>query len=112
MEPDLFRATGRSPAGRLFIALWGGLAIVDLSRPGGALLAGSLVFALVAACATGQSWLAAGAIAGTGWLVVNGFVEHRYGELGFGPTSWFLLAVVLIVTLTVAARTTRPAGHR
>jgi hypothetical protein len=109
MEQDLFRVTGRSPAGRLFVALWGGLAIVDMARPGGALLAGTLVIALAAACGAGQSWPAATSIATTGWLVVNGFVEHRYGELGFGRTSWFLLVLGLVATHSVAARTTRSA---
>jgi hypothetical protein len=105
MEPALLRATGRSAGGRLFVALWGGLLVVDVSRPAGNLLTSGLVVVLVACCGIGQSVGAATAIAGTGWLVINGFVEHEYGELGFDPTSWWLLAAVLVVVLTVALRT-------
>jgi hypothetical protein len=110
MEPALLRATGWSPAGRLFITLWGGLLVVDVARPAGALVAGALVVALVACCGVGQSLLASTGIAATGWLVINGFVQHQYGELGFGRASWWLLAAVLVVVLTVALRT--EAGRR
>jgi hypothetical protein len=110
MEPALLRATGRSPGGRLFVALWGGLVVVDVTRPAGALLTTGLVVGLVACCGIGQSIPAATAIAGTGWLVINGFVQHQYGELGFGSTSWWLLGVVLVVVLIVALRT--EAGRR
>ncbi|RNM16257.1 hypothetical protein [Nocardioides pocheonensis] len=105
MEPDLLEATRRGPAGRLFVALWGGLAVVDVSRPAGALLSGGLVLVLVAACGVHQTWWSAASIATTGWLVVNGFVQHRYGELGFGASSWALFALALAVVLAVAART-------
>jgi hypothetical protein len=105
MEPALLRATGRSLAGRLFVALWGGLLVVDLARPAGGLLTGALIVLLVACCGIGQSLPAATCLAGTGWLVINGFVEHEYGELGFGTTSWWLLGAVLVVVLTVALRT-------
>ena len=104
MERALLRATGRSLGGRLFVALWGGLAVVDLTRPTSRLLAGSLIVVLVACCGIGQSIPAASAIAGTGWLVINGFVQHQYGELGFNRTSWWTLAVVLSVALAVAFR--------
>jgi hypothetical protein len=112
VENDLFRTTRRSPAGRVFVALWGGLAVVDVSRPGGGLLAGALVLVLTAACAAGQSLLPATAVAGTGWLVIDGFVQHQYGELGFGPASWWLLALVLTAALAVASRTAGRAGRR
>ena len=110
MEPALLRATGRSPGGRLFVALWGGLAVVDVTRPAGGLLTGTLVVGLVACCAVGQSIAAATAIAGTGWLVLNGFVQHQYGELGFGRANWWPLAVVLVVVLAVASRTEAGRG--
>lgn len=112
MDADLLRLARRSPAGRLFIALWGGLAVVDLARPTGGLIAGGLVVALVAGCGVGQSRPAAAAIATTGWLVINGFVQHRYGALGFGPASWWLLALVLAVALVVSGRTGRPSDAR
>jgi hypothetical protein len=110
MEPALLRATGRSPGGRLFVALWGGLAVVDLTRPAGGLLTGALMVVLVACCGVGQSIPAAASIAATGWLVLNGFVLHQYGELGFSRASWWLLGAVLVVVLAVALRT--EAGRR
>jgi hypothetical protein len=106
MEPALMHTTVHSLGGRLFVTLWGGLAVVDLVRPaGGGFLAGGLVVGLVALCGVGLSVVAAAAVAGTGWLVLNGFVIHRYGELGFGASSWGLLAAVLLVGLVVAVRT-------
>jgi len=90
------------------VALWGGLAVVDLTRPGGSeVVTGIAVVALVGLCGVGQGPVAAAAIATTGWLVINGFVQHRYGELGFGAGSWWLLATLLVVVLTIASRTTR-----
>jgi hypothetical protein len=109
MEPALTHATVHSLGGRLFVTLWGSLALVDLARPAGGLMAGGLVVGLVAVCGVGLSVLAASAVSGTGWLVLNGFVLHRYGELGFGATSWGLLVAVLVVGLVVAVRT---AGAR
>ena len=112
MEHDLFKTTRNSPSGRVFVALWGGLALVDVGRPGGGLLTGTLVVALTAACAVGQALVPAAAVAVTGWLVIDGFVQHRYGELGFAPASWWLLALVLAAVLAVAARTARRTDRR
>jgi hypothetical protein len=113
MERELIRATSRTVAGRVFVALWGGLAVVDLARPaGGGLFAGTLVVALVAACGVGQSVPGAAAIAATGWLVINGFVLHRYGELGFGAASRWALVLVLAIGLVVAAGTARATDRR
>jgi len=107
MQPALLRATGRSLAGRLFLALWGGLALVDVSRPSGSrVLAIALVLVLVACCGIGQPLAGAAAIAATGWLVVDGFVQHEYGELGFGNASWAVLAVMVVAALVVSSRTT------
>ena len=111
MGQTLFRAPGRSLAGRLFLALWGGLALVDLSRPTGSrVVAGALVVILVACCGVGQPVPAAAAIAVTGWLVVDGFVQHEYGQLGFGHTSWAVLAAMAVTAVGVSVRTT--ATHR
>src|SRR4051794_14365293 len=107
MGQTLFRATGRSLGGRLFVALWGSLALVDVSRLSGSrVLAGALVVVLVACCGVGQGLPAAAAIAVTGWLVVDGFVQHEYGQLGFGHTSWAVLAAMAAAALTVSVRTT------
>ena len=112
MEHDLFRTTRHSPAGRVFVTLWGGLAVVDVSRPGGGVLAGALVVLLTTACGVGQALLPAAGVAVTGWLVIDGFVQHRYGELGFAPASWWLLVLVLAAVLSVAARTGRREDRR
>src|SRR3954451_8234076 len=108
MEPDLLRVTRHGVGARLFVALWGGLALVDVTRPGGSqLLSGVAVAALAGACGAGQSRSAAAAIATTGWLVIDGFVQHGYGELRFDTASWWILAMVLAVVLTVAGTTRR-----
>jgi hypothetical protein len=112
VEHDLFQTMRHRPAGRVFVTLWGGLAVVDVSRSSGGMLAGTLVVVLTAACAVGQAPLPAAAVAVTGWLVLDGFVQHRYGELGFAPTSWALLALVLVAVLGVAVRTGRRADRR
>jgi hypothetical protein len=96
----------------VFVALWGGLALVDLTRAGGALLSGGLVLVLVAGCCVHQSCWSALSIGTTGWLVMNGFVQHQYGELGFGASSWGLLALVLAAVLGVAVRTTHAVDRR
>lgn len=113
MEPDLLAMTARTLGGRLFVALWGSIAVVDVAGHAfGGLLAACAVVALVAACDVRQTVLAAAAIAGTGWLVLNGFVLHEDGELAFGSTSWWLLAVVLVVGVGVALCTgPRGAGR-
>jgi hypothetical protein len=113
MERDLLGVTARSLGGRMFVALWGGLALVDIAgRAIDGLLAGLLVVGLVAACEVRQPPLAAASIAATGWLVIDGFVLHRYGELDFGAASWSVLAGVLLVGAGVAVGTARSAAHR
>jgi hypothetical protein len=113
MDRVLLGMTARSVPGRLFVALWGGLALVDVALPaGGGHVAGALVVVLVAACEVGQPVLGAAAIAATGWLVINGFVLHRYGELGFGAASWWVLVLVLSIGLGVAIGTTRRTVRR
>jgi len=106
MDPVLLHATAHGPGGRLFVALWGGLAVVDLTRPSGSHVASFLaVLGLVGLCGVGQTLLAAAGIGATGWLVINGFVEHPSGELGFGTVSWAALVAVLVVVLAVASCT-------
>lgn len=96
----------------MFVALWGGLAVVDVSRPAGVPVAAALVVVLAGVCGVGQSVANAAAVAVTGWLVINGFVLHQYGELGFGVASRWILLMVLLTGLVVACGTSRPAGHR
>lgn len=97
----------------MFVALWGGLALVDLAgRAVDGLVAGLLVVALVAICDVRQPLLAAASISATGWLVINGFVLHPYGELGFGTASWWALAGVLTVGIGVALGTSRQGATR
>jgi hypothetical protein len=88
--------------------LWGGLAVVDV---GG--LAGASSYAEVAGLALLVTLASVGAraatalcAAGVGWLVVNGFVVHRLGVLGFdGVPDTVTLA--LLVGLGVAASRVR-----
>ena len=113
MERDLFAVTAHSVGGRMFVALWGSLAVVDVAgRALDGLVAGLVVVALVALCDVHQRPLAAASIAATGWLVLNGFVLHASGELGFGGASWASLVGVLVVGVGVALCTTPPAAPR
>lgn len=112
MQSSLTQMTAHSLGGRMFFALWGGLALIDVTRPAGALVAGTAVVVLVAGCGFGQQPLSAAVVAAIGWLLINGFVQHRYGELGFGSASWAVLALVLVVGLVVSLRTSRPARRR
>jgi len=112
MDQQLLRVTWHSLAGRMFVALWGGLGAVDVVRPAGVAAAAAVVLALVAACGVGQSAVGATALAVMGWLVIDGFVLHRYGELGFGASSWWALLLALLVVLAVARGTARPAARR
>ena len=85
--------------GRMFIALWGGITLVLGCRALGlapALTSGAVVV-LAGGCCLGQRRAQAVSIAGTGWLVVDGFVAHRYGELGFSqPLEWLLPGVTAL----------------
>jgi hypothetical protein len=97
--------------GRLFLALWGGLTLVLGCRAIGlsAWLTTGAVIALIGACSLGQRPLASVAVAITGWLVVDGFVEHRSGQLGFDSrTVWVLIASVALA-LTISSITRKAA---
>jgi hypothetical protein len=73
---------------RIGIVLWGGLALVDLGRavhtPSYAAL--GAVAVLVTASSVGMPLATAVSSAVVGWLVVNGFVVHSLGVLGFDGT--------------------------
>jgi len=102
--------------GRMFIALWGGIAVVLGCRALGLapVLTSGAVVVLTGGCCLGQRRAHAVPIAGTGWLVVDGFVAHRYGVLGFSePLGWLLLGVTALalvishITRDTPTRTTK-----
>ena len=97
--------------GRLFVALWGGLAVVLTSRAVGLTPSQSTaaVVALVGACSLGLRAAAAVAVAVTGWLVVDGFVMHRYGQLGFDGQLLLVLVAAISLALTVSTITRKAA---
>ena len=90
----------RLPGVRLFTALWGGLAVVGLTRslPDQiALLA--LLVVVVAHHQTTPTGLAAGAIVA---LVDNGFVVHDFGALGWTSVSDVARSVLLVLVGVLA----------
>ncbi|MGC4110033.1 MAG: hypothetical protein QM747_06340 [Nocardioides sp.] len=70
---------------RVGFVLWGGLALLDLTRLAAAPSYAGLgaVALLVTAASVGARTRAGLGAALTGWLLVDGFVEHRDGVLGF-----------------------------
>ena len=97
-----------APGPRLFVALWGGLAVVDVSRAGQlpASVQIAALTALAAACAVGQCGPTAAAVAAVSWLVVLGFVVNRWGELALrGPGDLMVLGVILATSLGISAAT-------
>ena len=98
----------QAPAPRLFLALWGGMAVVDLARAGQApaIVQVGLLTALAAVCAVGQGTTASLAAAAVVWLVMVGFVVNRAGELALtGPADVVRLAIVSAVALAASAVT-------
>ena len=95
----------------MFLALWGGIALVLGCRAIGldAWLTTGAVIALIGACSLGQRALASVAVAVTGWLVVDGFVEHRYGQLGFDSRTLWLLIAAVALALTISSITRKAA---
>lgn len=72
-----------APPVRLFVALWGGLAVVDLARASGASTGVqiALLATLAALCSLGQPRRTALALGAVTWLVATGFVMNQFGEL-------------------------------
>jgi hypothetical protein len=93
---------------RVGVVLWGGLAALDLARiaalPSYAGLGALAV--LVTASSVGMRTRTALAAALTGWLLVDGFVEHRYGALGFDGRH-DLAVLTLLTGLALAATRVR-----
>jgi hypothetical protein len=96
--------------GRMFVALWGGLVVVLVSRAVGlnAWQSAAAVVVLVGACSLGLPGWSAVLVAVTGWLVVDGFVAHRQGQLGLDSRLvWALIAT--LATALIASTITRKA---
>jgi len=93
---------------RVGVVLWGGLAAIDLGRAAGASsYVESGMLALLVACASfGTRTFTALSAAAVGWLVLNGFVTHRVGVLGFDGTP-DVARLALLVALAVAASRAR-----
>jgi hypothetical protein len=97
-----------APAPRYFLALWGALATVDVTRAGDAtpVVQVALCAVLAGACAVGQRFPAAVGGAGVVWLVVLGFALHEAGELTpFRLSDLLPLAMMAGVALIVSAAT-------
>jgi hypothetical protein len=105
---------GRLPWGelsgvRVAIVLWGGLAVLDIARVAAApSYAGLGALAIVVTLASiGTRTTTALCSAVTGWLLADGFVEHRYGALGFDARHDVALLALLAALALVATRTRR-----
>ena len=93
---------------RLGAVLWGGLAVVDVARVTGApsyAVEGVLAM-LVTASSIGTRTSTALGAALIGWMIVNGFVVHQLGVLGFDGTP-DLARLLLLVVLAMAATRAR-----
>jgi hypothetical protein len=109
-DADVARIPWADLAGvRVGVVLWGGLLLIDAGRIGHAPAYAELgaVAVLVTAASVGMRTSTAGAAALVGWLVVNGFVVHQFGVLGFDGTpdiARLALLVGLALTATRARR--------
>jgi hypothetical protein len=94
---------------RVGIVLWGGLALVDIGRLSHAPSYAELgaIALLVTASSVGMRTSTALAAALVGWLVVNGFVVHSVGVLGFDGTPDVARLGLLVALATSAARARR-----
>ena len=94
---------------RVAVVLWGGLLLVDLGRLAHA--PSYLDLALVALLVAGASLqMRAGtalAAAAVGWLLVDGFVTHRYGVLGYDGTPDLARLALLAGVAVLATRVHR-----
>ena len=99
----------RLSAVRVGIVLWGGLALVDVGRVTTAPSYAELgaVALLVAAASVRMRVGTALSAALVGWLVVNGFVVHRLGVLGFDGTADLARLGLMVGVALLAARVRR-----
>lgn len=95
---------------RLFVVLWGGMALVDVARHAHAThpLQVLLLAALVGLCCLRQPVGPALAIAGLGWLVVTGFVVHRYGDLAWSGSADLTRLGVIVGAALLGVLLSRP----
>jgi hypothetical protein len=96
-------------ATRPLLALWGGLAVLDVGRVlrAAPLVEVAAIAALVAACSYGVNRLLAVGVAAIGWLLLNGFVVHASGELGFVGLGDVVRAVALLAVALAATAVRR-----
>jgi hypothetical protein len=94
---------------RLAVVLWGGLGVVDLCRLAHApsYVCVAALAMLVAASSWGMRGGTALVTALVGWLLVDGFVEHRYGVLGFDGLPDLARFAVLVGVAVLATRVHR-----
>jgi len=93
---------------RLAVVLWGGLAVIDVWRASGApSYAGLGAIALLAMLSSvGMRAGTAMGCAGIAWLVVDGFVVHHAGELGWDGSA-DVGRLALLVGLSILATRVR-----
>ncbi len=94
------------PSPRLFLSLWGGMAVVDVARGWQAPtpVQVGLLALLAAACSIGQRLPAALAVGAISWLVTVGFVLNTAGELSItGARDVLLLGVIATAALAGTA---------
>ena len=93
---------------RVGTVLWAGLAVIGVARltaaPSYAGLGALAILVTVASIGTRTTTALCSAV--TGWLLVDGFVEHRYGSLGFHPLH-DLAVLALLTGLALAATRAR-----
>jgi hypothetical protein len=94
---------------RLGAVLWGGLLLLALCRAAQApsYLDLALVALLVAASSIRMRAGTALAAAVIGWLLVDGFVTHRYGVLGYDGTPDLARLALLAGVAVLATRARR-----
>jgi hypothetical protein len=105
-SPDLRTHLSHAPAARLFLAFWGGLAVVDVARAAQAqpTLQVFLLAAFAGACSVGQRVGPALAVSGIVWLVALGFVVNTMGVLAIaGPADGLRLALIVVSALAGAS---------
>jgi hypothetical protein len=102
---NLWADLASDPSGRLFLMLWGGLAVIGGARLAGApaIIQMAVVAVLLVVCSLNQPYWAAVAVAVVAWLLVTGFVVNQYGDLHFSGRRDLFRLSVLVLLATAAA---------